>query len=141
MNAYAKYLVKKLKDIDKDISKIVIVPCYVDKTGKTNWCKDDIPANSKKCILFGYESHISNARFLSSSGSRTWGSAFKFQYSWQDDFRKSLSIDDAADAILCESIFMQCMTLSEQQNIYIDRKLLFAKGSACEHMMMAELTA
>ncbi len=141
MNAYAKYLVQKLKDIDKDCSKIVIVPCYVDRTGKTNWCKDDILANSKKCILFGYESHISNAKFLSSSSTRTWGSAFKFQYDWQDDFRKSLSTDDASGNALCESIFVQCMALSEQQNIYIDKKLLFAKGSACEHMMMAELTA
>ena len=145
MNAYAKYLVKKLKDIDKDISKIVIVPCYLNKDGRVTWLeKAHNNELGKKCVLFGYESDASSrgvARYISSSNKAVWGYSIKFQYNWKFDELLPVDVNSHVGQTLLENIFMQCMALSEQQNIYISQKLLFAKGSACEHMMTAELTA
>lgn len=146
MNAYAKYLVKKLKDIDKDVSRIVIVPCYLNKDGQVMQLELEKAYNNelrKKCVLFGYESDAGwrgVARYISSSNKAAWGYSIKFQYNWKFDERLPVDVNSHVGQTLLENIFMQCMVLSEQQNIYISQKLLFAKGSAYEHMMMAELT-
>ena len=143
MSAYAKYLVSKLKDIDENCYKIVIVPCYVDMEGNSKW---ELPHNDndklyKKCILFGYESSaLWHARFISSSSKAIWGHSIKFQYNWNTNERQSIDSNDLDGVMLLENIFMQCMAISECHDIYLDKKLLFAKGSAYEHMMLAELT-
>ena len=146
MNEYAAYLVNKLKDAN--MTTIVIKHRYVHKDGHKKWDKpwnDELPDYKKCSIVGGHIFGLITNSFINHNAC-VFGSAIDFNDSWTDidenisyDIHDPKLLNDAYLSNFLESCFLQCLTMTEKQNVYLNGRILFNKGEAYRYMMEADL--
>ena len=139
MNAYATYLVNRLKD-EYRASCIVIKNMLIDQHGRIIWCINNSP-HYKKCSIVGID--IGCNFYYISDTTRVHGDAICFSNNWDNCATKIYSVNDpiVTDSKMLESIFMQIMAVTERKSVWLQGKMLFEKGHASEHLINAELTS
>ena len=139
MNAYATYLVNRLKD-EYHASHIVIKNMLIDQHGQTIWCMNNSP-HYKKCSIVGIDIGCNFCYYYISNTTLVRGDAIRFSNIWNSYETKIYSVNDpiVTDSKMLESVFMQIMAITERKSVWLHGKKLFEKGHACEHLIQADL--